>query len=791
MRAAAQHPDDEYYPFAQREAERPMIVPDTTLFYRAIQTADDAFGRIADFNMPQVALRRRGCDYGDERIFFAGLEVSYRHAAALRLLGAGEERVAGTEMLPGLTGGAGGMRSFGFGDGEPLTPYLASVRFTDRNYRVGARIAARARLGRGWEGGVAADARTGRDMHAEGVFTRALTAAFRLAKRFGRGCEVALLAVVPPSVRGTRLSSTEEAFTLTGDPLYNPAWGFQNGRVRNSRVRREVLPLAVASCRMPLTASTAFAAALGAEAGIRKYSALGWYDARTPMPDNYRYLPSATGDRETEEAWRGGDARYTQIRWDELIAQNRLAGGEAVYAFEDRVERRTDLQADAGFTTVVDRRLTLFYGLFCRRTGSRNYKQMRDLLGAEYLVDIDRYLVDDDTYDNLLQNDLRHPDRKIGRGGRFAYDYSLLTREAGVRMQAAYRSDRLRADAGFTLGDAVVFRCGHFEKELFPGRLSYGRSRRMRFTPWTLKAAAGWAFSPRRYLALTLTAAAETPDAADLFIQPSYNNRTVDDPKPRKRLAAELTYRLTGPVLDLQVTAFAAATADGMRTQRYFDDLAGVYCDLVVAGIGQGAYGVEAAAEVRLSYRWRLSFAASAGSYRYIRDPRVTVLSDVDNTLIDNRAVSRMGGCATGGAPQFTAVAGVGWFGPKGWGFRVSAGYAGRRFVEPAPLRRTARITGQGGVTPEAFAAFVRQERLRDAATVDASLFKSFYFGRRRLTVAWMLRNLPGGDAVYGGYESLRVRRMTAGDEIFRLPHATRYTHAAPRSFHLSVTFRF
>ena len=47
---------------------------------------------------------------------------------------------------------------------------------------------------------------------------------------------------------------------------------------------------------------------------------------------------------------------------------------------------------------------------------------MRDLLGARYLTDIDQYLVDDDTYSNLLQNDLRHPDRRIGEKPNGAAD---------------------------------------------------------------------------------------------------------------------------------------------------------------------------------------------------------------------------------------------------------------------------------------------------------------------------------------------------------------------------------
>ena len=792
LQAAAQSPDDEYYPYAEREERREVLTTDSAIFYRAVQGVSDLYGDHTDFNLPQVAHKRRGLDYRAARTSLSGVDLPYRYLSLLRLLGAGEERYAGLAPVPGEWGPAGGVRLFRFPEGEPLQPYLASVRFTDRNYLFGVKVAAAKTLGDGWSLSAAADARTGRDMHVEGVFTNALTAGLRLAKRFGEGHELSLLCIVPPSTRGTRLSSSEEAFSLTGDRLYNPAWGFQDGRVRNSRVRRETIPLAVVTYEVPLSPATSLTAAFGAEAGVSKYSMLDWYDARTPMPDNYRYLPSYAGDRETELAWRSNDTRYTQVDWDELIRRNRMAAGHAVYALEDRAERLCNLSANALLTTDVDGRLTLRYGVALRRENTRSYRQMRDLLGAEYITDIDRFLVDDDTYSNLLQNDLRHPDRTIRAGDRFGYDYTLTARTALIHAQADYRADRFRADLSAELGSGAVSRRGHYEKELFPGAQSYGRSRAMRFTPYAFRALAGWAFTPRCYLEAAVQADARIPAAEDLFYQPLYNNRTVDNPVPERTYAAELGWRLTGPVLDLQTTVFAVLTLDGTETRRYYDDTASVYCDMAVTGIGRLSYGIEAAADIRLSYRWRLSLAASAGRYKYARDPVVTVLSDVDNSAVDLRAVSRRGGCETGGAPQLTATAELAWFGSRGWGCRASAGYAGRRYVEPMPLRRTDRIAGQGGITREAFEAFTRQERLADAFTLDASLFKSFYFDRSRLTAALMLRNLLGdADTPYGGYESLRVRRIRPGDDTLYTPHATRCTYAWPRSFYLTISYRF
>ena len=218
--AAAQHPDDEYYPYAARQEERtPLLLTDSTLFYRAVQTTPDLYAEHTAFNLPYVSVKRRGLNYRDESASVGGVPLSSRYFGAMRLLGADEVRYGGLAAADGATGGAGGLRLFRFADDYPQASRYAAVSFTDRNYLAGARLSVTEPLGRGWSGTAALDARTGRDMHVEGVFTNALTASLRAAKRFGDDHNLSLTLIVPPSVRGTRLSSAEEAFRLTGDRL--------------------------------------------------------------------------------------------------------------------------------------------------------------------------------------------------------------------------------------------------------------------------------------------------------------------------------------------------------------------------------------------------------------------------------------------------------------------------------------------------------------------------------------------------------------------------------------------
>ena len=98
------------------------------------------------------------------------------------------------------------------------------------DYRLGLRAGWAGELGKGWQGTAALEARTGRDLHIEGVFTDALTAGARFVKRFSENHRLEIGFTVPLSIRGGRSASTTEAFRLTGDRLYNPHGDFRTAR---------------------------------------------------------------------------------------------------------------------------------------------------------------------------------------------------------------------------------------------------------------------------------------------------------------------------------------------------------------------------------------------------------------------------------------------------------------------------------------------------------------------------------------------------------------------------------
>lgn len=793
----AQSPADDYRAYKierQEEEYRPLLTADTSIFRRPVVWIDDLWAQRAGYALSFVAGERRGADYRRQRMTLDGLGIDSRSAALLRALRIVPHSISGMAVGYSDMGGMTPSEEYSLVDDVPFDEHRLTAELSGCGYLGGVRYHLTRNMPHDWTLSSYVAARMGRDAYIDGVFSERADIALRAAKYSRDGGMWSLAVMAPLSVRGLRSASTEEAFALTGDNLYNPSWGMQSGEVRNARVRRQAVPQIAGAFVRPLTSATTVKVSLRAAVDLSSYSSLAWFDAHTPQPDNYRYMPSYFADERVAaavaDAWRNGDGRYTQIDWQELYSVNALRGDRgAAYAVEDRVDRRTAVAAAVRFESSVGDRLTLSYGIVAAYDRRRSFKRMRDLLGAEMIIDRDYFLLDDDTYGNMLQNDLRHPERIVRRGDRFGYDYALVQRSVGVRAMADWRLERSRITAAVELSDCRVWRRGYCEKELFAGDASYGLSRKTTFTPYMAKLA--WSCSPAARHSLSVAAAVEgsMPAAADLFLQTQYNNRTVDRPRLGVIGGAEAVYRFHSPAVDIEASVYIMRSWRERRVVHAYDDLSGVYADVVVSDIGRLHAGLEAAATVRYSRRLNSTFALSAGSYRFATDPTVKIYADTDNTVV-SQSRSHMGDCHAG-APELTAYADLGWWSAKGWSLRLSAQYAGLRYVEPSPLRRTERVITYAD-SDEQRAAFARQQRLNDALTFDAMIAKSFRFGGSQLRLMFSVRNLLSSrNIVYDGYEQNRVRRYTVGDASLCRPADNLLMYAYPRTCYISASWSF
>ena len=99
-----------------------------------------------------------------------------------------------------------------------------------------------------------------------------------------------------PTERGQNGAVTQEVYKLTGSTNYNPYWGYQNGKMRNSRIVKSYDPTFIAAYEYKIDEHQQFKVAAGYHYSMYSNSALNYYNAPDPRPDYYRNLPSFLWD---------------------------------------------------------------------------------------------------------------------------------------------------------------------------------------------------------------------------------------------------------------------------------------------------------------------------------------------------------------------------------------------------------------------------------------------------------------------------------------------------------------
>ena len=739
----------------------------------------------------------RGFRYSESRSLIGNTRVDYATARALRALGykTTTEQGFGGKTTSGALGESTTILSGS--ESNLYDRHSMRVDLSGRNYLVGANYRGAYAIPKkgillkeGWTLLSNARIRTGRDLYVDGVYTNALDLGIG-ASYAGRNDNIDIAIMLPYSERGLRQASTQEAFSLTQDILYNPAWGMQSGQIRNSRVTTSLRPEVVATWQRRVTAVTNMTITANLYHELRNTSALTWFNAPTPAPDNYKYMPSylaSEADRHTvEEAWIANDLRYTQIDWEALYHTNAIQqDGHARYAVTSRHANTSHIALNIGFNSRLNGAI-IEYGVEARGDSERNFRVMDDLLGATHIIDKDYYLEDDATYSHLTENNLRNPNHIVTEGERYSYDYALT--RISAKLYATAQWQMWGADFGLAANIATeqTFREGYFEKELFAGNASYGRSKGITLTPAMLAASCHYNIG-KHDIAIDLMLRGESPRPDDLFLQPEYNNHRVESPTLATAIASEIGYGYTTQRVRLQAKLYIAATACEMDVVRYYDDLSGEYVDAVVSGIGRLHFGIEATADVKWSQYFRSHFALLLSQYLHHCDPTVTTYSDNDNSMITT-SISKMKGHHAG-APAAMLYGDI-VFRHKGWMARASAQYWGLNYASPSYIRRTVRVVSYAASEEEA-EALKHQQRLPDAATLDITLSKRIKFNENlSLSIEIAARNIVGSSVVYSAYEENRISRHKVGTRTDISPFANRMMYAYPRLFTLSASLWF
>ena len=324
---------------------------------------------------------------------------------------------------------------------------------------------------------------------------------FLTAERIWDNARLKLITFGAPTERGQNAAVTQEVYDLTGSIYYNPYWGYQAGRVRNSRIVKSFDPTVIAAYEYKIDEKQWFKVAAGYHYSWYSNSAINYFQAPDPRPDYYRNLPSAMWDGQianpnyelsakqlfdengvhypwglfvgrdmngkeygagfvghdgnivgpsVDEAeyndlvdlWKSRDNKTTQIDWEALYAANYAnnvtdPNGSARYILE---RRHNDIQeANASFNYVNTQfdHLKMTLGVEGKFSQGIHYKTIDDLLGANQWIDIDAF-ADRDIKELASNSGFTQEDIANVRKNEIASDYNEVVNN-GRRFGYDYR----------------------------------------------------------------------------------------------------------------------------------------------------------------------------------------------------------------------------------------------------------------------------------------------------------------------------------------------------------------
>ena len=432
----------------------------------ASSASQDVFNSTVSFAWSNARYRGRGYEQIYEENYIEGLSFNSAERGQFNFsaMGGLNDATRYKEVVEGIEA-----NNFSFGSIGQATNYLQSatnyaqgwkvgLAATNRNYKGAARATYSSGL---MENGWAFAAQLAwryspyidmKGRIGEGISYSSVGYFLTAEKQWSKDMRLSLITFGAPTRRGQSAALTQETFDLTnqynknswGYNNYNPYWGYQDGKVRNSRIVHSYDPTAIVSFDWKIDEENHLKVAAGYHYSFYSNSALTFYNAPDPRPDYYRNLPSALLDGQIDkdgyfiakdmngkplgevteggyikyplyyngtsvghsvdmdtykrltDLWTSRDDKATQIDWDALYAANYANNavnpdGSARYMVERRHNDIQEAVANANYRNTSVDHLTATVGLELKASQGIHYKTVDDLLGGNQWIDVDPF----------------------------------------------------------------------------------------------------------------------------------------------------------------------------------------------------------------------------------------------------------------------------------------------------------------------------------------------------------------------------------------------------------------
>ncbi|MDE6040756.1 MAG: TonB-dependent receptor [Muribaculaceae bacterium] len=779
---------------------------------------DNIYYNTASYNFGPMYFRYRGMDNQYQSVYINGIRMNDLVRGSFSfstLLGMTSRAFRNKTTSVGMEASA-----YGFGDiagsvnYNTITDLYApgfngSVAFTNSNYMLRAMATYSTGLNRqGWALTVSAIGRYAKEGVVEGTFYNSAGLFLSLEKKFNLSNSLTLTAFGGPTQRATGRPVAQEAYDLAGTNLYNPDWGYQDGKKRSSRITETFDPTVMLNWLYKKD-NTLVNTAAAFRSVYYNRTALNYYKALDPNPTYYRYLPSYYEDDQEmydlyTELWH--TEAFRQLKWDDLYQINYLNNVQnenlpvdspdrkgSSYIMENRINHQINAMFNSYINTRLNSFMSLQGGVGFNYTRSSNYKTIRDLLGGEFWLDIDPFSDRDIAIaPQNLQNDLDNPNRHVVKGDKFGYNYLIHALRADAWLQNVINLPKWDINYGINFSYTQFQRDGKMRNGRAPLN-SLGKSKMLRFDNAALKIGALYKLDGRNQFALHAEYGTRAPQVDQVFIAPRVKNTVVNNVESERDFSADLSYIWNYRRFRGSITGFYTDVDNAIERSGFYDETYNTYTNVVLAGVKKCYKGVELGMAYKITPSITATFAGTYARFQYKNNPEGT--RTFENGLYpDTTQTVYLKNYYLGSTPQFSSNLGIDYAAPKNWFFNVNATFQGNSYVTLAPAYHEALPNlWEQYDSEEALLAKIeelsQQDKLKNAFTLNASIGKLIYINRKvSLNINLNLNNiLNNKDIVTNAYQQGRLDTKNYDRDAY----PNRFTYSQGFRLFLNVGVRF
>ncbi|MDR0194915.1 MAG: TonB-dependent receptor [Myroides sp.] len=690
---------------------------------------------------------------------------------------------------------------------------------------------------KGWAFALSASYRGAKEGYFDGTNYDALSLFAAVEKKFNDNHSLNFTAIYAQNKRGKNSPITDEQAELK-DFKYNSYWGWQNGDKRNSRYKDVSEPIFQLTHYWKIDEVSNLTTTASYQFGHIANSRLGYIDGINPDPTYYKKLPSyflnkiepkywsmtkeefeSSADTEFVSTTRAllDQAQYVkdefqsfgQINWDEIYTINQANGGASkIMQYEDRQDDKT-FSFNTNFKTILSDHVTLDAGFNYRRVHSNYYKKAVDLLGGEFYMDLDTY------QDGGKQDsDLNNPNRAIGVGDKFGYNYTIDSNIVDVFTQFNFDYDKFDFYVAQKIGYTSYERDGKYRNAVYAND-SYGKSGLVDFNNYGFKGGVVYHLTGRHAFSVNAAYYNQAPTIRNTFANSRLNNLVTKDLTNEDVFSIDGSYIVRTPKLKARVSGYLSEIKNSTQINFYYADGVGIVDDNgdflsttggafvseILTGVNKRNIGVEIGAEYQLTQTLKATAAATIGQSIYTNNPNLRLNSDNVAKTFDY-GTAYMKDYRTGNGPQTALSLGLEYRDPAYWWVGANINYMDHAYTNISGLRRTENFvkdpaTGQpfSNLTEDKLRSVLKQEQLADFTVVNITGGKSWRLPNRNIIGFFAsVNNLFNKQYKTGGFEQARnanYEREMLNTQSGTNTFSNKYWYAYGRNFFVNVYYNF